>query len=316
MQSNTAAQFLGDRLDFGQTSISVKHLLPSALLLAIVIAWGWTFTVVKDAVAVYGVVPFLAVRFAIGSACIGVFAARRAERRSLQTGAWLGLALAAAYLLQTFGLRYSTPTNTGLITGLFIVFTPLANRMLFGVRTRRVLWAAIAVSLCGLVLLTGAGAQGLRAGDGLTLGCAACFGLHVALLDRYAKGHRAVTLALGQLTAATVLLAGVWFVLGPIRWPPAEVWPALLLTGGVCTAAAFFVQTFAQQRLSAVQTGMIILTEPIFAAVFGWLLAGDRLTRLQILGAGLMVAAVFAAELHPLVRNAQNTPSRDRTPHG
>jgi drug/metabolite transporter (DMT)-like permease len=280
----------------------VKRLLPSALLLAIVIAWGWTFTVVKDAVAICGVVPFLAVRFAIGSACVGVFAARGAELRSLRTGAWIGLALAAAYLLQTFGLRYSTATNTGLITGLFIVFTPLANRVLFGVRTRRVLWAAIAVSLCGLALLTGAGPQGLRAGDGLTLGCAACFGLHVALLDRYSKGHRAVTLALGQLTSATVLLASVWAVQGPIRWPPAEVWPALLLTGGICTAAAFFVQTFAQQRLSAVETGMIILTEPIFAAVFGWLLAGDRLTGLQILGAGLMVAAVFAAEIYPLVR--------------
>jgi len=284
----------------------VKRLLPSALLLAIVIAWGWTFTVVKDAVEVYGVVPFLAVRFAVGAACIGVFAARGVELRSLRTGAWIGLALAAAYLLQTFGLRCSTATNTGLITGLFIVFTPLANRILFGVRTRRVLWAAIAVSLCGLVLLTGTGPQRLQAGDALTLGCAACFGLHVALLDRYSKGHRAVTLALGQLTTATLLLAGVWAVQGPIDWPPAEVWPALLVTGGICTAAAFFVQTFAQQRLSAVETGMILLTEPIFAVVFGWLLAGDRLTGLQILGAALMVAAVFVAELYPLVRSASS----------
>jgi len=284
----------------------VTRLLPSVLLLAIVVTWGWTFTVVKDAVEVYGVVPFLAVRFAIGAACIGVFAARGVELRSLRTGAWIGLALAAAYLLQTFGLRYSTATNTGLITGLFIVFTPLANRILFGVRTRRVLWAAIAVSLCGPVLLTGTGPQRLQAGDALTLGCAACFGLHVALLDRYSKGHRAVTLALGQLTTAAVLLAGVWALQGPIGWPPAEVWPALLLTGGICTAAAFFVQTFAQQRLSAVETGMILLTEPIFAVVFGWLVAGDRLTGLQILGAALMVAAVFAAELHPLVRKASS----------
>jgi drug/metabolite transporter (DMT)-like permease len=277
------------------------RLLPSVLLLAIVIVWGWTFTVVKDAVAVYGVVPFLALRFAIGSACIGLFAVRNTELRSLRTGLWIGPVLAAAYLLQTFGLRHSTPTNTGLITGLFIVFAPLANRLLFGVRTRRVLWAAIAVSLCGLGLLTGAGPHGLQAGDPLTLGCAACFGLHVALLDRYSKGHRAVTLVLGQLVAATVLFAGAWAIQGPLEWPPAEVWPALLLTGGICTAAAYFVQTFVQQRLSAVETGLIILTEPIFAALFGWLLAGDRLTGLQILGAGLMVAAVFAAELYPLV---------------
>ena len=284
----------------------MKQLLLSALLLAIVIIWGWTFVAVKEATAVYGVVPFLAVRFAIGSACVGVFAARGTELRSLISGAWIGLPLAAAYLLQTFGLRDSTATNTGLITGLFIVFAPLANRLLFGMRTRGILWAAIAVSLGGLALLTGAAPQGLRAGDALTLGGAACFGLHVALLDRYSKGHRAVTLALGQLATVTVLLASIWTVQGPFEWPPAQIWPTLLLTGGICTAAGFFVQTFVQQRLSAVQTGMIILTEPIFAAVFGWLLAGERLTGLQMLGGGLLVAAVFAAEIYPHFRNASS----------
>jgi drug/metabolite transporter (DMT)-like permease len=113
-------------------------------------------------------------------------------------------------------------------------------------------------------------------------------------------------LALGQLVTVTVLLASIWTVQGPLEWPPAEIWPTLLLTGGICTAAGFFVQTFVQQRLSAVQTGMIILTEPIFAAVFGWLLAGERLTGLQMLGGGLLVAAVFAAEIYPHLRNASS----------
>ncbi len=281
----------------------MKRLGLSTLLLAIVVVWGWTFVVVKDAVAEYGVVPFLAVRFAIGAGCVGLFTVRRAERRSFQAGAVIGLVLAAAYLLQTLGLDSSTATNTGLITGLFIVFAPLANRVLFGVPTRGLLWAAIAVSLGGLALLTGADPRGMQPGDPLTLGCAACFGLHVALLDRYSKGHRATTLAAGQLATAAVVFGCLWAIRGPLVWPPASVWPALLLTGGIATAAAFFVQTFVQQRLSAVETGMIILTEPIFAALFGQWLMGDRLTALQVLGAVLMVAAVFAAELVPLVRN-------------
>jgi drug/metabolite transporter (DMT)-like permease len=283
----------------------VKRLGLSILLLAIVVVWGWTFVVVKDAVAVVGVVPFLAVRFALGAACVVPLAVRPGQRRSFLTGAWIGVVLAAAYLLQTLGLHSSTATNTGLITGLFIVFAPLANRVLFGVPTSSVLWAAIAVSLCGLALLTGAGPQGLQPGDPLTLGCAACFGLHVALLDRYSKGHRAVTLAAGQLSTAAVVFACLWVIREPLAWPPVEVWPALLLTGGIATAAAFFVQTYVQQRLSAVETGMIILTEPIFAAVFGQLLMGDRLSGPQIFGAVLMVAAVFATELIPLLRNAR-----------
>jgi drug/metabolite transporter (DMT)-like permease len=80
------------------------------------------------------------------------------------------------------------------------------------------------------------------------------------------------------------------------------VWPALLVTGLVATAAAFLVQTYVQQRLRAVQTAMIIVTEPLFAALFGYLVRGDRLTGVQVAGAGLMVAALVLAEVYPLLR--------------
>jgi drug/metabolite transporter (DMT)-like permease len=280
----------------------MNRLALSVLLLGIVAVWGWTFVLVKDAVEVYGVVPFLAVRFAIGTACIGLFVGRRTDGRTWRAGGWIGVVLAVAYLTQTVGLDHSTATNTGLITGLFIVFAPLANRLLFGVRTTPLLWGAIAISLVGLALLTGAAADGLAGGDWFTLGCAASFGLHVALLDRYSKGHRAGPLVLAQLLAATCIFAGVWMISEPLRWPPAEVWPALLVTALVATSLGYFVQTFVQQRLSAVETAMVILTEPLFAVAFGYMLHGDRLSGLQILGGVLMVAALFATELYPLLR--------------
>lgn len=283
----------------------MQRLVLSLLLLSIVAVWGWTFVVVKDAIDVYGVVPFLAVRFTIGLVCVGVFSIRRVNRRSLQTGSLIGIVLAAAYLFQTFGLDFSTATNTGLITGLFIIFAPLANRLFFRVRTSRVLWGAIGISLIGLVLLTtGAGAAGMKTGDPLTLGCAVCFGLHVALLDRYSKHHRAGVLVLGQLVSSTLIFWIACIPIGMPGWPSAEVWFALLLTGVVATGAGFYVQTFVQQRLSAVETGIIILTEPIFAAVFGYLLAGDHLNWIQICGAVIMVAAVFAVEIHSQIRNS------------
>jgi drug/metabolite transporter (DMT)-like permease len=287
----------------------------SGLLLAIVAVWGWTFVLVKDAVAIYGVIPFLAVRFAIGSACIGVFAGRQADRRTLTTGGLIGAVLASAYLLQTLGLDCSTATNTAVITGLFIVFAPVANRILFRVKTSPLLWIAIIASLVGLALLTGAGPGGVAGGDLFTLGCAASFGLHVALLDRYSKQFRASAFVLAQLLAATGIFTAVWLGSESFRWPPAEVWPALLVTGVVATALAFFVQTYVQQRLSAVETAMIILTEPIFAAVFGYVLHRDRLSGLQVAGGTLMVAAVFAAELFPLLRgSSSNSGCRERNP--
>lgn len=288
----------------------MSRLALSCLLLLIVALWGWTFVLVKDAIEIYGVVPFLAVRFAIGSACMALFAVRRMDRRTFGTGGLIGVVLATSYLMQTLGLDRSTATNTGVITGLFIVFAPLANRLLFGVKTKPLLWIAIGTSLIGLALLTGAGPNGLSIGDFFTLGCAVSFGLHVALLDRYSKGYQASALVLAQLLAATGIFTAVWLSTEPVRWPPSEVWPALLVTGVIATAAAFFIQTSAQQRLSAVETAMIILTEPIFAAVFGYLLHDDRLSGLQMLGGLLMVAAVFAAELYPLVRSRSLRPNR------
>jgi drug/metabolite transporter (DMT)-like permease len=289
----------------------VQRLALSLLLLSIVAVWGWTFVVVKDAIDDYGVVPFLAVRFTIGLFCVGIFAVRRANWPTLRTGGLIGIVLAAAYLFQTFGLDLSTATNTGLITGLFIIFVPLANRLVFRVRTSRMLWGAIGVSLFGLVLLTtGAGAAGLKPGDPLTLGCAACFGLHIALLDRHSKHHRAGVLVLGQLVVATLLFWAVCLPTGMPGWPCAKVWFALLITGVIATAAGFYVQVFVQQRLSAVETAIIILTEPIFAAVFGYLLADERLTWTQICGAILMVAAVFAVEIHSQFRNGRRVDTR------
>jgi len=316
----------------------MKRLALSALMLSIVAVWGWTFVVVKDAVAAYGVVPFLAIRFLIGAAALGLFAAggrlircvllfgrssvarvlpentASAKRwHTLEVGGLIGLVLAAAYLFQTFGVDNTTATNAGLITGLFIVFAPLANRILFGVRTGRVHWAAIAVSMLGLVLLTvyEAGNGHSKFGDVLILGCAVCFGLHVALLDRHAHRHDAGVLAFGQLGAATVVFFAIWAVLlvwrpadYSIAWPTRQVWFAFAVTGLIATAAGFLVQTYVQQRLSAVETAVIIVTEPLFAALFGYWLAGDRLSAAQWFGALLMICAVIVAELYPLVRKA------------
>lgn len=284
----------------------MSHVVPCLLMLAIVAVWGWTFSLMKPAVAAYGVVAFLAVRFVIGSAAVGAVCARRATWRTLRLGGLIGLTLAAAYLLQTFGLRHTTATNTGVITGLFVLFAPLANRALFGVRTPLALWAAIGVSLAGLGLLTGGGTARVALGDALTLGAAACYGVHVALLDRYAKEHDAGVLALGQIGSAAVVFLALWPLIDPITWPTADVWFALLVTGLLATAAAFFVQTYVQQRLSAVQTAVIIVTEPLFAALFAYFLMGDRLTALQLLGGCLLVGAMLAAELSPRLGNARN----------
>jgi len=269
----------------------------TALLLGVTAVWGWTFTVVRDAVAVWGVMGFLALRFARAAAATGALWARRLDRGPLAAGLALGAVLAAGYLLQTWGLRYTTPTNSGLITGLFVVIAPALDRALHGTPLPRpVRWAA-ALSLAGTALLSGTGAAPLNRGDLLTLGCAVAFGLHIALLARHAPRHDVRALTLAQMLACAALFGAAWPAFEPVGPPPREVWFALALTGLVASGLAFAVQTLVQRHLSAARTAVILTMEPVFAAAFGYLLAGDRLTAPQLAGGALVVAALYLAQL-------------------
>src|ERR687898_2046623 len=122
-------------------------------LVAVTAVWGLTFVQVKDAVELYPLFAFLAVRFAIASATLAVPAWRRLRglgRRGCVSGATLGLLLAAGYALQTAGLERTTVSSTGFITGLYVVFTPILALALFGTRIAAAVWAGVALSTIGL----------------------------------------------------------------------------------------------------------------------------------------------------------------------
>ncbi|MDQ3912608.1 MAG: DMT family transporter [Actinomycetota bacterium] len=272
------------------------------LLICVTAVWGWTFVVVQDAIALYGVIPFLAVRFALAATALAPLYVPRVTRRTLLVGGSIGVVLALAYFFQTAGLLFTTPTNSGLITGLFVVFAPLADRILFGVKSSRQVLVAVILSLLGMVLLAGGGPEGVNPGDFLTLLCAAALGVHIALLSRYAAGHDAGGLTLAQILAMTILFAALWPFFEPLEFPPTGVWISLLVTGLVASAAAFYVQTTVQQHIPAARTAIILTMEPVFAAIFGYWLAGDRLSVLQVAGAALILSALFVGEVSPVIR--------------
>ena len=123
-------------------------------LLLVTAVWGWTFVLVKDAISQYPTLPFLAIRFLFAFAVMALLVRRLPTRRELWVGAVAGGVLAGGYLTQTVGLTMTSPGNSGLITGLFVVFTPVIDR-LFGTPLHR--WTVIAVigALVGTVMLVG-----------------------------------------------------------------------------------------------------------------------------------------------------------------
>ncbi|MFL6011085.1 MAG: DMT family transporter [Gaiellaceae bacterium] len=273
--------------------------MPVVALIAVTAVWGVTFVQVKDAVALYPLFAFLAVRFAIATLTLAVPGTRRVRslgRNGIAAGALLGLLLAAGYVLQTAGLQRTTVSSTGFITGMYVVLTPLIALALLRVRIAAAAWAGVVVSTLGLALLSGIDA-GSPGGDLLVLAGAAVYSLQIVLMERFAPRFDAVAFTLVEMAAAFAGLLVVALVRAELSVPHGwTVWGALLVTGIFASALAFLVQTWAQRRTSATRTALVFAMEPVFAALFGITLASDRLGAVGWIGCAAIMVGIVLAE--------------------
>jgi drug/metabolite transporter (DMT)-like permease len=268
-------------------------------LLLVTVVWGVTFVQVKDAVAIYPLFAFLTVRYAIASAVLAPFAALRLRglgRDGLLAGAFLGALLAIGSALQTAGLERTTVTNTGFITGLYVLLTPLFALVLFRTRITRELWLAVGLALVGLALLAGV-PSGSAAGDLLVLLSTAAQALQIVMVERYANRFDAVALTFVEMVAVFVGFAAIAVALGDLSVPHGRtVWAALLVTGVFASALAYLIQIWAQRRISATRIAIIFSLETVWAGFFGYVLAGDRLGVVGWTGCALIFVAILVAE--------------------
>ncbi len=268
-------------------------------LVVVTAVWGVTFVQVKDAVAIYPLFAFLAVRFAIASCTLAVPGAARVRtlgRRGLAAAALAGSLLGAGYALQTAGLERTSVSSTGFVTGMYVVLTPLIALVLFRARIGAAAWVGVALATVGLALL--AGIHGASpAGEFLVLAGAAVYSLQIVLMERYAPQYDVLAFTLVEMILAFVGLLVVAAAAGQLAWPHGwTVWSALVVTGVFASALAFLVQTWAQRRASATQTALAFSLEPVWAAVFGFTLAGDRLGAVGWLGCAVIMAGIVLAE--------------------
>jgi len=274
--------------------------VPALVALVFVTAvWGVTFVQVKDAVALYPLFAFLAVRFWIASLTLAVPATPRVGglgRKGVGAGAFLGLMLAVGYALQTAGLERTTVSSTGFITGLYVVLTPLIALLLFRARIALPVWGGVALATIGLAMLSGIHA-GSAGGDLLVLAAAAVYSLQIVLMERYAPRYDAVAFTFVEMAAAGVALGAVAAALGDLSVPHGwTVWGALLVTGVFASALGYLVQTWAQRRTSAARTALAFTLEPVWTAFFGYTLAGDRLGAVGWVGCAVIMAGIVLAE--------------------
>jgi drug/metabolite transporter (DMT)-like permease len=268
-------------------------------LIAVTAVWGITFVQVKDAVALYPLFAFLAVRFAIATATLALPAAPRVRtlgRPGLVAGLVLGALLAAAYALQTAGLERTTVSSTGFITGLYVVLTPILALVLFRQRIAAAVWLGVAVAVVGLALLTGV-EVGSSTGDVLVLASTAAQALQIVMVERYAARFDPIALTFVEMVTALAGFGAIALALGDLSLPRGTtVWAALLVTGIFASALAYVIQVWAQRRISATRIALIFALETVWAGFFGYLLADDRLGVMGWSGCALILVGILLAE--------------------
>lgn len=307
-----------------------SHLVAVISLALTAAIWGGGFPATKYGLqAGLSVGALLTLRFAIGTAGLGLMVALLRvpiRRQAVRDGLWLGLVLATLFWLQTDGLRFTTTSKSGFITGLYVIFTPLVA-LLAGDRLRPSHGLGAAVALIGLLLLVrepGAAWGGWNRGDSETLLAAVLCGFHIVMTAHFSRRSSGWILALMQVAVTglaslliTLALPAPWGFEGAARaLARPGTWVALAFMGILATTLAFYVQSTMQARLGATESAILFSTEPLWTALLaisGWIPGiREHLGPLQLAGGLLILAATLVAELGPrLLRRLQASEAED-----
>lgn len=274
-------------------------------LLAVTAIWGSTFVMIKDVVGRMLPIDFLAVRFVIAAVTMLVLFAlpvRRLGRAQALRGLALGVLYGVAQWLQTEGIALTSPSVSGFVTGMYVVFTPFLALAIFRQRFPATTWVAVVLAMVGLGVLALNGFS-VSLGVWLTLASAALYALHIVGLGHWSKPGDAFGMsAIQMLGIAVVCVLATLPHHGPALPPDGKAWVAIIYMALIAGALAMLVQTWAQAHMPATRAAIVMTTEPVFAAGFAVVLGVDALTARMVGGGALVLAAMYMVELAPRFR--------------
>ena len=263
--------------------------------MAVALIWGGAFLSMKGTLERLDVNSFLAWRFLIATLLLILIRPSVLKKINLpffKKGVILGLFLSSGYIFQSFGLTLTTVSNTGFITGLYVVLTPLIAAVILRKNITLVEWFAVLVATIGLALLSLNGLQ-FGLGEFLVLVSALLFAFHIVGLGEWSKGLDAYALTVLQLGTCAVVTFLASFKSGFKTPPDSGVWWSIIYTAVFATALAFIVQTWAQSFIAPSTVGVILAAEVVFAAGLGIWFLNEPVTLRIALGGFLVLASMY-----------------------
>jgi len=278
-----------------------EHYKADLWLLLATFFWGATFVTVKDAMLHATPLVFLGFRFLLAGILLLPFCYKGFARlgwKGWRDGVILGVFLFGGFAFQTAGLVHTTATRSAFITGMAVVLVPVFSLVLLKKQIDRWLVLGALLAAGGLYFLSRPQGGGFNHGDLLTALCAVCFAVEIILVEIYTKRHAPMDMVLAQIITTVLLSAAlVWFLEQPRIDFSRNLWIDLFITCVLATVGSLVIQSTYQRKTDAARAAVIYTLEPLFAALFAYLVAGDTMNNWAWLGAGLIFTGMIASEV-------------------
>lgn len=287
-----------------------------AALVLMTILWGGTFVIVKESLNDISSMLFIAIRFGIASSILGLilFIKKiKIDKKAILSGMLLGAFLFSGFFFQTLGLKLTSATKSGFITGTLIVFIPFVQILVEKKFPTKGALFGTALVFVGMLFLSSGGSSittflsdlgtSFNVGDMLTLICAVFFAIHVVYIDVLSPKHNYWILLTSQLSTVAVLGFTASFLFSGFSVEAIHVdftkylIFGLLYTSLLATLLNIGLQTKFQKVVSPTKAGIIYSFEPIFAAIFAFFLLGEKISNFGLLGCVLIFLGLIVAEL-------------------
>lgn len=270
-------------------------------LLSVTLFWGTTFILSKQVLESVPLLSFLAVRLSLAAIFMIIIAFPRRSnlnKKTLKHGLILGSLLFFSYVTQMDGLKYTTASNAGFITGLSVVFVPLFSILFFKTHPKLNSLIGVALATIGLLLLSGGNPFDWNKGDYLVLICAFLVTFHVILTGKFSRENDIYLLTAVQLSVTGILsMIALPFSHSPLYIPSANHILLLIYLALFGTVYTFLMQTAMQQYTTNTRTALVFSMEPVFATLFAYIFAGEILGTVAWIGGILILLGMLSAEI-------------------
>ena len=300
--------------------MNLRHYRADALMLLTAMIWGSTFVAQRLGMDHIGPFLYTGLRFLVGAIAVAplIWLLRkparlgtpsRVSKPMLLGSLALGCVLTLGINLQQIGLMFTTVTNSGFITGLYVILVPVFG-LFIGMRTHKGTWAGALLALVGMVLLSvGPGFQ-VASGDWLQLVGAACWAIHVLMVGALASRYDPILVSFVQFMVCAVVSLILALIFEPIHLPMIQqALPAILYGGVLAVGVAFTLQVVAQKDAITSHAAIILSLEAVFAALAGWLTLGETLSPRGLFGCALMLGGMLLAQLVPIYMERRKKPT-------